>query len=374
MLGRTILRLAAAFAVALWPAFAGLASADELADVYARIIANPVDSALNLQYALIAEGRGEYRKALAAYERVLVNDPGNEAARRGLQRVRRIIEPAVTLRTLEFGARVDSNPTHATAGGEADVLGYGRLSIRDERPLGGHRWRTVVNAYGEAHARETELNYASLNAETGPLIDLDGSMMTFRPALGGGAAFFDGRFYYADVNASAALEGYLQGAYQWARLRAGYRQYDPSFTADEGFYADLSGKWSFQDVVHDNDVFSIAPRLRWSGIEGLPADDADEFAPGLYVEAGTAFEYSKAITSALAASLNARLNRRWYRDIGGGARQDFLVSPGAGLIFTGLFGVQTDLRVDYRYEWNDSTDDAHDWQNHSVKVGVSVRR
>jgi tetratricopeptide (TPR) repeat protein len=374
MLTNPTLRLAAALAAALSLASVGEGVADEMADVYARIIANPVDSALNLQYALIAEGRGEYRKALAAYERVLVNDPDNQEARRGLQRVRRIIEPAVTLRTLEFGAAVDSNPLHATAGAAADVLGYGRFSVRDERAVGGQRWRTIINAYGEAHARETQLNYASLNAETGPLIDLDGSMMTFRPALGGGAAAFDGRFYYWDVNASGTLEGYLQGAYQWARLRAGYRQYDPSFTAEAGFYADLTGKMSFKDIVHDNDVFSIAPRLRWSGIQGMPADDADEFAPGLYIEAGSTFEYSKVISEALTAVLSTRINQRWYDDIGGGARRDFLLSPGASLVFPGLFGVQTALRVDYRYEWNDSSDDAHDWQNHLLKVGVTVRR
>jgi hypothetical protein len=374
MLERSILRLAAAFAVALLPAFTAAAFADELTDIYAGIIANPVDSELNLQYALIAEGRGEYRKALAAYERVLVNDPSNEAARRGLQRVRRIIEPAVTLTTVEAGARVDSNPLHATVAGAADILGYGRLTVRDERPIGGHRWRTVVNAYGEAHARETRLNYASLNAETGPLIDLGGSMTAFRPAVGGGTAFFDGRFYYVDVNLGGTVEGYLQGAYQWARLRAGYRQYDPSFTADRGFYADLTGKLSFKDVVHDNDLFSISPRLRWSGIEGMPPDDADEFAPGLYVEGGGTLDYAKVVSEALTASLSVRLNQRWYDDIGGGARQDFLVAPGAGLVFPGLFGVQTDVRVDYRFEWNDSTDDAHDWQNHLLKVGVSVRR
>ena len=94
MLTNPTLRLAAALAAALSLATAGEGAADEMTDVYARIVANPVDSELNLQYALLAEGRGEYRKALAAYERVLVNDPGNEAARRGLQRVRRIIEPS----------------------------------------------------------------------------------------------------------------------------------------------------------------------------------------------------------------------------------------------------------------------------------------
>jgi hypothetical protein len=374
MLTNPTLRLAAALFAALSLASVGEAGADEMTDVYAQIIANPVDSELNLQYALLAEGRGEYRKALAAYERVLVNDPDNEAARRGLQRIRRIIEPAVTQKTLEVGAVVDSNPTHDAAGSPTDVSGYSRFRIRDERPIGGYRWRTIFNTYGEAHARETQLNHANASVETGPLIDLEGSMATFRPAIGGGAAAFDGRFYYWDVNASGTFEGQLQGAYQWVRLRAGYRQYDPSFTADRGFYADLTGRLSFKDVIHERDVFSLSPHARWSGIDGLPDNGATEFATGLYVEGGGTVEYAKVVTEILTASVNFRVNQRWYRDIGSGARADLLLSPGASLVLNGLFGVQTDLRFDYRYERNNSNDDAHDWQNHVFKVGLTARR
>lgn len=373
---RSVVRVTAvaAFVAVLWTGFAGDARADELTDVYARIITNPVDADLNLQYAMIAEGRGEYRKALAAYERILINHPDNEAAKRGLQRVRRLIEPPVNLKTIEFGAVVESNPLHDANGSPADIYGYGRFSVRDERALGAYRWRTLFSAYGEGHAREDQLNYGVLTAETGPLIDLPGTMTAFRPAIGVGTAAFDGRFYYWDVNASAGLEGYLQGAYQWARLRAGYRQFDPSFTTTDGFYADLTGKFSFQNVVHDKDVFSIAPRLRWSGINGLPNDGGDEFAPGLYTEAGGTIEYAKVITDAVSAAVNFRINQRWFEDIGSGARQDLLLSPGAGLVFSGLFGVQTDLRLDYRYEWNDSNDDDHDWQNHLLKIGITARR
>ena len=158
------------------------------------------------------------------------------------------------------------------------------------------------------------------------------------------------------------------------RLRAGYRQYDPSFTSGEGPYADLTGKFSLQNVFHDLDVFSISPWLRWSGINGTPDNNADEFAPGLYVEGGGKLEYSKELSDSLSASANLRLSDRLYADIGGGARQDVLVSPGASLIFTNLLGVQTDLRFDYQYEWNHSNQPAHNYQNHSLTVAIVARR
>ena len=85
------------------------ASADEMTSVYARIVADPTSSELNLQYAMIAEGRKEYRKALAAYERVLVNDPTNESAKRGLARIRRVIQPPSTQTAIELGATWESN-------------------------------------------------------------------------------------------------------------------------------------------------------------------------------------------------------------------------------------------------------------------------
>ena len=345
-----------------------------MTSVYAGIIANPADSALNLQYALLAEGRGEYRKALAAYERVLINDPDNEAARRGLQRVRRLIEPAVTSTTFNFGIGADTNPLRSQSGSDADAYAFGSVRIRDERVAAGHRWRTLFGAYGQGWTHEDQLNYGNLTAETGPLIDLEGSLLTFRPSVGAGAAMFRGEFYYWDVNAAALLEGHLQGAHQWVRARVGYRQYGESFTADEGAYADLAARLAFADTLHQGDVFAILPRLRWNGIEGMPQNGNEDFAPGLYVQAGSHFEYTVPLGEAMAAAANFRVHQRWYRDVGMGSREDFFVSPGAALIFPGLFGVQTDLRIDYRYEHNDSNDDAHDWQNHAVKVGVSVRR
>ncbi len=348
------------------------AAADELTSVYARILDNPTSAELNIQYAMIAEGRGEFRKALAAYERALINDPGNEAAKRGLQRVRRIIQPPLTQVSVEVGATGETNPRHDGSAGE--VLGYASLSVRDERRIGDHRWRTNLGLYGEAHATWDDMNYASATVDTGPLIDLAGTMLTFRPAIGVGTALFDGRLYYGDVNAAATLEGYLNGAYQWVRVRGGYRQFDPSFTASNGFYVDLTGKVTFPNVIHERDIVSISPWLRWSGIAGDPDDGAIDFAPGLYVEGGATVEYAKVLNDAVTAAVNFKASERAYTDIGLGSRQDLLLSPGASLTFTGFFGAQTDLRFDYRYEWNQSTQAAHSYDNHVATVAVVVRR
>lgn len=88
----------------------GAAQPQDLADLNRQILENPQDVALNLRYARAAEEAGQPRLALVAYERILINDPSNEEARRGYERIRRSIEPAYTATRIETGVRWDSNP------------------------------------------------------------------------------------------------------------------------------------------------------------------------------------------------------------------------------------------------------------------------
>ena len=53
-----------------------------------RILREPANIALNLQFARMAEERGTLRWALMAYERVLLNNPDNFDAKMGLMRVK----------------------------------------------------------------------------------------------------------------------------------------------------------------------------------------------------------------------------------------------------------------------------------------------
>jgi tetratricopeptide (TPR) repeat protein len=350
-----------------------VAHADELTAVYAQILANPTSAELNLRYAQLAEQRGEFRKALAAYERVLVNDPGNAAARDGLQRVRRIIQPPDTKKIVEIGTTWQSNVLRSTMP-TGDVLGYGSFRLRDERPGQNHRWRTNLSFYGEAYAHETEMNYANISGDIGPIIDITGTNWAVRPGVGAGTSWFDGRHYYNDVNATALFEGYLNGAYQWLRFRTGYRWYDETFTTDGGSYFDISGRFSLQNILHDRDSFSIAPWVRWSHITGTADAFTDDFAAGLYHEVGANFEYAKRVSDRLAASINVKVSNRVYDDLGTGNRNDWYVAPGASLVFSNLLGPQADLRLDYKYEWNTSNMADHTWQNQAVTAALVWRR
>ena len=216
------------------------AAASEIDALHAQILQHPDNPALNLRFAELAEADGHLRWALAAYERVVLNDPNNADAQSGLVRVRRAMQPATTLLTVQLGAQYESNPRYYLPPHRGEVQGLGSAALTDERNLGGIRWRTNAVAAGILHAHEGDLNYAVAGADTGPVLDaLPG--WTFRPAVGGNAAYFDRRFYYAEGAVSGIFESVTGGVYRSLLLRGAYRSYDDFFPSSEGFYFEARG-------------------------------------------------------------------------------------------------------------------------------------
>lgn len=164
-----------------------IAHAKDLNSLHAQIMRDPTNTELNLQYARLAEASGTLRWALAAYERILLNDPNNVEARQGMQRVLRSLQPSFTLATLEVGVAYESNPRYYVGPKVSEALGIGSLSIRDERYLFDTRWRTAFQTAGQVRQKNDDLNYGFVGIETGPMIALWNDVM-FNPAIGGGAA------------------------------------------------------------------------------------------------------------------------------------------------------------------------------------------
>ncbi|MBS0385258.1 MAG: hypothetical protein JSS00_07905, partial [Proteobacteria bacterium] len=215
----------------------GAAFAQDLDALSSRILDNPGDVSLNLQYAHAAEAAGKPRLALAAYERILINDPGNEEARQGYERVRRIIEPAYTTTRIELGARWDSDPLNVRNGNEATTY-FVNASMVDERAFGSMRWRTILNGEADYTPDIDLLNYAYAGVQTGPIVFMS-PHIAMLPAIGGGIASLDGDLYFADVNLSLTFEGRGAGFSYWTRARGGWRDYGDTSIAQSGSYAEL---------------------------------------------------------------------------------------------------------------------------------------
>ena len=348
----------------------------ELTRVYAQILRDPTNSQINLRYAELAEASGNLRWALAAYERVLVNDPGNVEAQAGLQRVRRRLQPNTTQFTAELGALGETNPRYLPSGARAEAQALAALGMRDERAIGDVRWRTTASAFGLLHSNERDLNYAYVGAATGPVVDLASGLL-FHPAIGGAATYFDGRFFYGEAAALATFEDYFQGLYRSVRFRAAYRDYDSFFPSQRGFYADAVGKFSVR--LSPTDLLIVSPWVRWSDIKGsvVLTPLLIDVAPGAYIEGGGKFELYHSLFEWLLVGANVTLIERAYRgDIVGSLterRRDFLVIPGAALVFPNLFAYHTDLRLEYKFQHDHSNDPTASFNDHIVAATVATR-
>ena len=99
--------------------------------------------------------------------------------------------------------------------------------------------------------------------------------------------------------------------------------------------------------------------------------------PGAYLEWGGRIDLIRTVTSWLVLGANISISERDYRtDIvatTGDKRRDIIYSPGATITFPNLFAFQTDLRIDYRYIWDDSNDPTKSFNDHVASVSVVSR-
>ena len=348
------------------------AQAQDNEPLHDQILANPQNAELNLRYAREAETRGELRLALAAYERVLINEPDNAEARRGYERVRRALEPPFTIFRTELGARWDSNPLNAGFGETEAESFYTRLMLVDERPIAGRRWRSIANFHGEITPDIDQLDYAFLGVQTGPLF-YKAPHKAAIPAIGLGVATLDGSHYFNEYNLGLTFEGRKNGLSWWTRLRGGVRDYSYDATAEEGPYAELAGGLTAPRLTSDNDALVIAPWVRWSDIEGESIGFFfDANAPGQFIEYGLEAHYHNQVADHVLISVGATARQRDYdrTTVGPSKREDFYFAPGASLTLNHLTACSCSLRLSYEHRRNDSNDPASDFDANQVSLSL----
>jgi hypothetical protein len=344
---------------------------------YQRVLADPADTAANLDYARLAEADGQPRKALATYERILLHDADNEEALAAMVRIRRLLQPDKTLITFETGFGYESNPLQRHVDLENSLKAYANAVIEDERRFGDARWRTLMTGNIEYFADVSDLDYGYLGGVTGPVLDVS-TRLTVNPFAGGGVSMLDGSYYYSEAIAGMQFEGYLQGAYQLMRLRTGYRSFGDQSVSSDGFYADAIARWSIPAVASDDDVLVLTPHLRWSNIDGvdISPDPDDIIKPGRYLAWGGRVDYYMKMADWLTLGAGIDVTQTLYRDLeapDGSKRDDVLIEPIASAVFNRALGMQTDLALDYRFQWNDSNDAERDFENHMLTARIITR-
>jgi hypothetical protein len=333
----------------------------DLSDLNNQILDNPGDVALNLRYAKAAEDAGKLRLALAAYERILINDPQNQEARDGYERVRRRIEPGYTIARLEVGARWDSDPLNLPSfffDLPESTTYYAQGMVANESELGGTRWRSVLNLDVEDNQDVGDLDYDYIGVQTGPVLAV-GPHTAALPAIGVSSSWLGGDHYYNEVNVSFGMEGRVEGASYWWRVRDGYRDYDNNTNfffgpvTEDGNYLDFRSGVTKPNVFSNRGSLVVSPFVRFSNIKGSVFDFSlfDELAPGKYLEYGVDADYNYQLTDHVQLSAGALWRQRDFRD---SSRMDTFVSPQVSLTLQNVLPHNTDIKFEYRYRDNDS--------------------
>jgi hypothetical protein len=107
----------------------------------------------------------------------------------------------------------------------------------------------------------------------------------------------------------------------------------------------------------------------------------EQVQPGRFIEYGGRLEYYHRVLEWLTVGANIALSQRDYArtfDLAGLGtivdRRDVLLVPGATVVFHHVWGYQTDLRVDYRYERNNSNLAVRNYENHVATLMFVSRR
>jgi hypothetical protein len=368
---------------------AGVAHAQQPGDLDVlaqQILDNPQDVALNLRYAQAAEALGKPRLALVAYERILINDPSNQEARRGYERVRRTLEPGYTVARLETGVRWDSNPHDINPDFSFFFFGepqegttyYGKLMVANEHAFGATRFRTTLNLEADETPDIPDIRYEYIGLQTGPLLYL-GPHIAALPAIGVSSSWVAGDHYYDEVNASFGMEGRAGGSSYWWRLRGGHRDYDhdtPFFfsgpIAEDGNYYEFTAGYLRPRTFGERGTLSIAPFARWSDMKGDTFDFFifDDLSPGKYLEYGADVNYDYQLGDHVEASIGTLARKRDFRD---SSRADMYLSPQASVTLQRIFPCNCDLRFQYRYRNNDTNDDLYDYRANQFSLALTTR-
>lgn len=350
----------------------------ELRRIYRQILRNPADAALSLRYAALAERKGMLRKALAAYQRVLIQDPRNAEARAGLQRVATRLEPDFSAIYLHLGARYATNVrqrTNRLRDDEDDFVGDARIVLRDERKLGGLRWRTTGQLYADLHVYSRDSDFGYIGASTGPMLNL-AENWRLRPAGGAAFAWLDRKVFFTELSGQLGFEALGAGLLRRVDIRVAYQFFGHDYAAGrDGIVLDVAPEFAVSNLAKQGDTVTVRPRYRFNNANGRNADPSlvqGDIFPERYHEVGGEARY-------LAPFAGGRIylgptfqgNVRFYRsNVNGGSarRRDVYLRPGVQLIVPNAFRNGHTLTFRYQHERNLSNAASKRFRNHVIGI------
>lgn len=354
--------------------------------VFDRLLKDPGNIELNILYAQLAEQRGEYGRAIAAYQRVLTRDPRNRFARRALARLRYKIRPNTTQMTLATGVSFESNP-HRNTGREgirSDVVFDGKFAFKNERRLGDLVWRTNADLYANGHVHFRSLDFGLTTVGVGPIIPTYRGF-NIRPFVGAGYSWYDGETFFAEPRAGVQVESTDKDSF--------FRSFTFSFAYDfvgSAFANRDAYRFEFRPIFAfpaerlvpgfglQGTRLVVAPYYAYNGVTtgGTGLTPQGEPFPLRFHQIGATTQYQIPVASNLVLAPNVTVEYRHFMETvvnGTKRRRDLFIAPGAKLVLAGLFRGKADLIFSYAFRQNLSTDQFEEYGNHVASVKLFWR-
>lgn len=354
----------------------------DLQELFRQVILNPNDAAANIRYAQEAERRGELRKALATYERMVLNNPTDAKARGEYERIKALLEPPETKFQFGFGGQWESNSNLNDGKGRDAFAGMVTFRVDDTRRFGSQLWRSSVQLYGDAHTRNSSSDFLYGNASTGPVFLFENGwrIHTFLTAETG---FADYDFLFWSAGLGGTIE--TRGTDPLRSITGVVSYADFSNTNSSGTFNAEPGR----DAV----VYGLSARLGWDsvfakvdGIEIRPSVIYNDAAKSrfTFLQAGVTASYAISVLSFAGGVGNVYLSPEitvQYRDYEGQEpgrnteRHDWRVSPAVRLIamydnYTAVLGYMYDRNFS---NYNNSGGlDGRDYTNHRISLNFFV--
>ncbi|MGE0716939.1 MAG: tetratricopeptide repeat protein [Alphaproteobacteria bacterium] len=360
--------LTAFAAAATSPAWA---QTPDIRSLFQEILANPTDVEANLRYARAVEARGESRKALMAYERVLSVDPTNAIARRGLARLSGEKPAARTEWVVGLGAQYESNPrlldTALSREGDASMLAT--LRVDDERILFGERWRSRLNLQGRLYASFDEGTLGYVGVDSGPVLSL-GTLGTVRPMAGAEHARLIGGPLFSSIYGGAELALVGLGALYSVDAIVSFADFSERFPGRDGFLLRLRPQLAWAGLALGGDRLTVEPEVSWNAAVG---EDHRYRYWGIGVSAFYSLPIADAVPllGRLTGGPEAAVE---YRSYAGRApeesddRRDWRFVPGLRLVGSHFLGEDVSVMLRYTLDRNRSTEAAKEYTNHAVSL------
>lgn len=331
-----------------------IAQADELSDAFAAVLAHPTDPAANLRYAELAEAKGEIRKALVAYERVLAADPDNAEARVGYQRARQLIEPPSTRYAATFGTQYNQNVRLVAndLSKKADLSLGGSLNVADSRTLGTRRLASNAYLYRNLHIDNGSIDLSYAQFQTGPQFILsDGATLRVGPSLE--LSMLDNDYLFTGAGLVANLEP-ADGALERLDVTVAYQEYGSRWTDRDAVVVASRAYFLWSKVGHPQGQVFLEPSYVLNATTG----SSDEYH---FHEIGTRLGYYVPIAHEamsfqrimLLPEVIALLRPYQGSEPGQGSnRKDAQVIGGVRLVGSRLMGREIDASLGYARNQN----------------------